>query len=410
MNNSEMMGLLVVLLVFLVMALLGVVVVLLLKKKNKKEQKQETDTDIIANSQGENTTEVKVKEKIYKEYTKDSIFNFMEFDKIEDNMIIQKNGMRYLMVLECQGVNYDLLSEIEKVAVEEGFLQFLNSLRYPVQLYVQSRTVNLTGSIQNYKKKMQEHKSRLDRLNMEFEQLKNNPNAKENIMKKYAFEILKQKNLYEYGQDIVENTQKMNLNKNILTKKYYIIIPYYSEEAITPELDMEEVKNIAFSELYTRAQAIHNTLSMCEVTSKVLNSVDLINLLYVAYNRDESETFDIDKIMRSGCEDIYSTAPDVFERKIKVLDEYIEKQALEKAQNAYATVKSRKQRMAEEKEDKLDQLIDKLAKEFLEQNTPNLGKEAVEESKKVIEETKESKGGRSANEKGKRTRAVSTSK
>lgn len=39
----------------------------------------------------------------------------MEFDKIEDNMIVQKNGKRYLMVVECQGINYDLMSRMEKM-------------------------------------------------------------------------------------------------------------------------------------------------------------------------------------------------------------------------------------------------------------------------------------------------------
>ena len=60
------------------------------------------------------------------------------------------------MVLECQGVNYDLMSSVEKVAVEEGFLQFLNSLRYPIQIYVQSRTVDLTKSLDGYRKKLKE--------------------------------------------------------------------------------------------------------------------------------------------------------------------------------------------------------------------------------------------------------------
>ena len=71
-------------------------------------------------------------------------------------MIVQKNGNRYLMVVECQGINYDLMSEAEKVSVEEGFLQFLNTLRHPIQIYVQTRTVNLNDSIENYKKKLAE--------------------------------------------------------------------------------------------------------------------------------------------------------------------------------------------------------------------------------------------------------------
>ena len=96
------------------------------------------------NSKNEKKTQIKTKSKINNvEYNKQSIMDFMEFDKIEDNMIIQKNGKRYLMVVECQGVNYDLMSRVEKVAVEEGFQQFLNTLRHPIQIYIQTRTVNL---------------------------------------------------------------------------------------------------------------------------------------------------------------------------------------------------------------------------------------------------------------------------
>lgn len=47
------------------------------------------------------------KEKTAKSYTKESIFNFMEFEKIEDNMIVQRGGKKFLMVIECQGINYD---------------------------------------------------------------------------------------------------------------------------------------------------------------------------------------------------------------------------------------------------------------------------------------------------------------
>ena len=93
----------------------------------------------------------KTKTRKYKEYRTESIMDFMEFDTVVDNMISQKDGMRYIMVVECQGINYDLMSEVEKNSVEEGFIQFLNTLRHPVQIYTQTRTINLDSSIQEYK-------------------------------------------------------------------------------------------------------------------------------------------------------------------------------------------------------------------------------------------------------------------
>ena len=102
-------------------------------------------------------------------YNKQSIFDFMEFNGVEDNMIVQKNGKRYIMVIECQGINYDLMSQMEKVGVEEGFQQFLNTLRFPIQIYIQTRTINLESSIQGYKAKLKEIESKYDNDEEEFE-------------------------------------------------------------------------------------------------------------------------------------------------------------------------------------------------------------------------------------------------
>ena len=38
------------------------------------------------------------------------------------------------------------------------------------------------------------------------------------------FNLTKQRNLYEYARDIVENTERMSLNRNIFNKKYYVLI------------------------------------------------------------------------------------------------------------------------------------------------------------------------------------------
>ena len=60
---------------------------------------------------------------------------------------------------------HDLMSEDEKLSIEQGFMQFLNTLRFPVQLYVQSRTLNLREIIQDYR-------NRVDSLATDIEKLK----------------------------------------------------------------------------------------------------------------------------------------------------------------------------------------------------------------------------------------------
>ena len=96
-------------------------------------------------------------------YNLQSIMDFMEFEKVEDNMIIQKKG-KYLMVLECQGINYDLMSEMEMASVEQGFIEFLNTLKFDIQIYVQTRTVNLESSLREYKLKFRDIEDKYNML------------------------------------------------------------------------------------------------------------------------------------------------------------------------------------------------------------------------------------------------------
>ena len=79
--------------------------------------------------------------------------------------------------------------------------------------------------------------------------MKQSGNATQEQLDKEFFELTKKRNLYEYGKDIIKNTEMMSLNKNVLTKKYYIVIPYFSEEAMKEEYSKDEVQNMAFSEL-----------------------------------------------------------------------------------------------------------------------------------------------------------------
>lgn len=145
MSFSDVLNIILACLIMAIMVLALVYVYITYKNKNNDNQKKDEK-----NKQGEE------KQKGGKTYTKIPIYDFMQFDKIEDNMIIQDNGAKYLMVVECEGINYDLMSNMEKVAVEAGFVQFLNSLRHTIQIYTQTRTINIEESISNYKQKLNE--------------------------------------------------------------------------------------------------------------------------------------------------------------------------------------------------------------------------------------------------------------
>ena len=348
---------------------------------SRKEKTEKT------NEKGGNEGEENPSSNTY--YSKLSVFDFMKFDTIEDNMIVQNNGERYAMVIECEGINYDLMSEVEKTSVEQGFIEFLNTLRHPIQLYIQTRTINISNSIEKYNQKLDQTKQELLAKRNEYNKMLQSNNVDSKTLNNLKMEIARLQNLFDYGTDIISNTEKMSLNKNVLRKHYYIVLSYYTAELGTNIIDEEEKKNMIFSELYARAQTIIRTLFACSMKGKVLDSNELVELLYVAYNRDEAEVYGVDKAIRAGYTELYSTAPDVLDKKMKAIDKEIEEKALEKAKLIVDEVKSEKEKSIEKKEQTMEELIDDFAKVIINENKRYIGKEIADEAISKIDNTKE---------------------
>lgn len=382
MKNSDLSTLLIcIFAIITIIIILLIFVYMLIKLKETKKEKKE-----IIGKKSE-------PKEIKNEFNKQSIFKFMEFDNIVDNMIIQKDGKKFLMVIECQGINFDLMSGLEKNSVEQGFLQFLNTLRNPIQIYIQTRTVNLAGSIDTYKNKIDNIETKYRQMQMEYTRKVNSNQYTEEQLSKEKFELIRQKNLYEYGKDVISNTERMSLNRNILSKHYYIIISHYIEENPDVHYAKEELANITFSELYTKAQTIINSLAVCGVNAKILDSVELAELLYVAYNRDDSEVFDLRRALNSGYEDMYSTAPDVYDKRIKELDKKINDEAMKKANIIAheAIEETEKQKQARQKEQEIDYLIDEMVKTIINENKKTLGNDVAEKAIEMVDEKKSKK-------------------
>ena len=381
MDSIELLTLILVIILVMVAVLIVILGFLYYKSISDKRKKEED-----ANKKED---KVNSKKRKYKDYRLESIMNFLEFDTVVDNMISQKDGNRYVMVVECQGINYDLMSQVEKNGVEESFVQFLNTLRHPVQIYTQTRTINLEDSIHEYKKRIEESKNDLEKYELRYAEMKRTEKYTEEQLNKVYFELTKRRNLYEYGKDVVFNTERMSMNKNVLSKKYYVVIPYYIEELGENKFDKLEQRSYAFSELYTRAQSVIRTLSTCGINSRVLTSDELVDLLYMAYNRDEAEIYGIEKAKKAGYDELYTTAEDVVDKQMKLLDQEIEHAALDRAKQKIKEVKSDKQRELEEKRETKDDLIDELAKLILQENKEIVGDEIAEKAIEKIDNEKE---------------------
>ena len=259
----------------------------------------------------------------------ESMSKFLDFNDIVDSMIVRKGRTQYVMVLQCKGINFDLLGEEEKMAVENGFTQFLNTLRYPVQLYVQSRSLNLRDSIEKYQERINEVHNEI--LKLEAQIKKESANGRLDVVRKLEFARKRKINILEYGLDVTNYVSRLSQNRNVLQQNTYVAVAYYTAEfgGEISNYSKEEIDNIAFSELYTRAQTLIRALAASGVTARVMDSEELAELLYVAYNRDDSELINIRKAVEMQYDSLYNTAKDVMDKQKEMIERKVEEEAIE---------------------------------------------------------------------------------
>lgn len=377
-----------------ILAVFAVIFFTVTKKQEKAANLLEKDSQ-KENRNSKNSKNSEKKEEVRKE----DVFKFMEFDRILDSMIVQNNGSRYTMAIKCKGINYDLMSEVEQISVEEGFITFLNTLRYPIQLYVQAQNVDLKSVIQEYKNNISGVKSDFERLDAEYNKVLESFESTTQEIEKAENERNKVLNVYEYASDIINYVERMSTNKSLLQRNFYVLVSYSTSEiAGADKFTKDELLNICYTELLTRAQAIISGLSSCSVEGRVLDSNEVADLLYMAYNRDDKGLLSVKEAIDSGFYRLYSTSEEAFFKRTELLNQQIEQEArikslaaLKKAiqKGEYSTPKMKEleinERIAKQasdmvKHEDLPEQIKKEAQEDIAKEFKNTKKQLVQEA------------------------------
>lgn len=354
--------------VILTVALIGVFMYAWYKDKKKKNDMQQYSGKT---SKAETETKLQGIE---------SMSKFLDFDEIVDSMILRKGKTQYIMVIQCKGINYDLLGEEEKLAVENGFTQFLNTLRFPVQLYIQTRSLNLKDSVSQYVEKVNSVKEEILKLDAQIK--KEKANGRLDLVRRLEFERRRKLNILEYGIDITNYVDRMSQNRNVLQQNTYVVVSYYTSEfgGEISNYSKEEVDNLCFSELYTRAQTLIRGLAASGVTGRVLNSEELAELLYIAYNRDDSELINIKKSVEAQYDCLYNTAKDILDKQKEMIDKKIEEEAIQLTANSITKADNILKLRRENKEE-----IKRRAIEYVESYRNEMTDELYNETKKQVE-------------------------
>ena len=390
---SEIMMLLILILVFAVFVEIAVFVIRMLLKSKKTDDEATIDEVVDGNE--------KAKREDFGRFhgvlRRERVHDFLEFDSVDNGMIIRKDRKEFIMVLLCNGVNFDLRSEREKLAIEEGFLQFLNTLKNPVQLYVQTRSLNFTDIIKDYKDRTEIFKKEIDDLAEKMK--KALATSQEEKYRKYEYLYNNKRRLWEYAQDTLMYTERLNRNRNVLEQKTYIIVSYYAEELGQrgENYTQEERESIIFSELFTRCNNISNALRSSSISSRVLNSEELVELLFNAFNRDELENINLKNYLENEADKLYTTSQDVLNKRKKMLQEEINIQGIELATQSITKADKKRKKEIEELEKNKNEKIKEKAKVTLEQYKSSFEENLYKDAQNIIDETEIDENGKFKN-------------
>jgi hypothetical protein len=200
--------------------------------------------------------------------------NALQIAEIRDGVVIMNDGS-FRSIVMVKSINFDLMSPQEQEATEYAYQGFLNSLYFPIQIFVRSQKVDLQPYIERLDKIRTEHDNMLLALLMD---------------------------------DYIAYIDQLAQQTNIMDKKFYLVIPYFpvisAQKALTQsknfftglsqlfnnredhvvinEADLEKAK----AELRNRVQAVLAGLQQSGIQGLPLDTQELIELYYDTYNPD----------------------------------------------------------------------------------------------------------------------------
>jgi len=197
---------------------------------------------------------------------------FIDIQDIRDDVVILKDGsMR--QIIEVGSINFELKSQDEQMAILQRFREFLNSLDFSLSIQIMSRKININDYLKLLEQVKEKQKNELLRIQV-----------------------------IEYSRFIKGLTELAN----IMSKKFFIAVPYYFSIAPKKEGISEMLKNIfkpseqikkmtdeEFNsykiQLRQRVNLVMDGLAPLGLNAKVLQRNELINLYYKLYNPEATE-------------------------------------------------------------------------------------------------------------------------
>lgn len=194
---------------------------------------------------------------------------FVPIERVRDGVIVLKTG-ELRSVLITNSLNLGLKSEDEQQAVLSQFQNFLNSLDFPVQFFIESRKLN----IKPYMTLLQERSVQV----------------KEDLLKIQ---------IHEYMGFITKFTEE----SNIMTKHFFVTVPYFNQTTQTisansilslaggsaPQKGTQDTFEMSRIQLDQRVATVMQGLSRFGLRAQRLGTEEVVELFYKLFNPGEGD-------------------------------------------------------------------------------------------------------------------------
>ncbi len=204
--------------------------------------------------------------------------NSLQISEIRDGIVIMNDGT-FRAVVMCQSINFDLMSPSEREAVEYSYQGFLNSLYFPIQIFIRSQKIDLFPYLDKLQKLRNQQESMLLGVLMDdYMAFLDEISARTNIMDKKFYIVI------GYPDANADIRRALRQSTGFFAGTLDLFRPSKTPHVVIDENALEKAK----TELRNRVNATMQGLLQCGVNSVPLDTQELIELYYEAYNPETS--------------------------------------------------------------------------------------------------------------------------
>jgi hypothetical protein len=201
---------------------------------------------------------------------KASTLGFVEVSEIRDSVLVLREG-QMRAVIAASSANFALKSAQEQEIIMGTFQGVLNSLEFPIQILIQSRKLDLTNYIDKLKQIEDTQTNDLLRVKMQ-----------EYI--EYITEMLRQINIMNKDFYVVVGYEPVTLKEGLFGRFFRALNP----TKIIKQKQEDFIRNRKM--LMSRADSVASKLGGLDLQVDILNTEQLIALMYNSYNPDLLES------------------------------------------------------------------------------------------------------------------------